>query len=87
MTDASAAEAHRFQRKAFASRDFTLYWLTRLLGRFGTEILITGVSWQAYQLTKNPFDLGLIGLAQFAPFILLGDFYEKFYRDNEALRG
>ena len=84
MTDASAAEAHRFQKKAFESRDFTRYWLARLLGRFGTEILITGVSWQAYQLTGNPFDLGLIGLAQFAPFILLfliaGAAADKFQR-------
>ena len=29
------------------------------------------MSWQVYQLTGHAFDLGLIGLAQFAPFLLL----------------
>jgi MFS family permease len=29
------------------------------------------IGWQVYDLTRNPFDLGLIGLAQFAPFLLL----------------
>ena len=29
------------------------------------------VGWQVYAITKNPLDLGLIGLAQFLPFIVL----------------
>ena len=29
------------------------------------------VLWQMWKLTKDPFDLGLVGLAQFAPFFLL----------------
>jgi MFS family permease len=32
---------------------------------------MTGVSWQAYMLTGQAFALGLVGLAQFAPFLLL----------------
>lgn len=58
-------------RQAFAHRDFKLFWLSRVLGRFGIELQITGVSWHVYQLTGQAFDLGLVGLAQFAPFLLL----------------
>jgi MFS family permease len=29
------------------------------------------VGWQVYAITKDPFDLGLIGLAQFMPFVVL----------------
>ena len=29
------------------------------------------VLWQMWMLTKDPFNLGLIGLAQFTPFFLL----------------
>jgi MFS family permease len=58
-------------QQAFAHRDFTLYWLSRVLGRFGIELQITGVSWHVYALTGNALDLGLVGLAQFAPYLVL----------------
>jgi MFS family permease len=29
------------------------------------------IGWQVYELTHSLFDLGLIGLAQFAPFLVL----------------
>ena len=29
------------------------------------------VGWQVYEITRNPLDLGLIGLSQFLPFVLL----------------
>jgi MFS family permease len=65
------ADAMRRSRSpAFTNRDFRLYWWARVLGRLAVELQITGVSWQVYALTKDPFDLGLVGLAQFAPFLL-----------------
>lgn len=59
------------RQQAFAHRDFTLFWLSRVLGRLGIELQITGVSWHVYELTGEAFDLGLVGLAQFAPFLVL----------------
>ncbi len=56
---------------AFQSRDYTLYLYARVLGACGMEFLSVGVSWQVYQLTGQAFDLGLLGFAQFAPFVLL----------------
>ena len=29
------------------------------------------VGWQVYEVTRDPLDLGLIGLSQFLPFVLL----------------
>lgn len=42
-----------------------------MLGTLGVEMQITAVGWQVYRLTGRELDLGLIGLAQFAPFALL----------------
>lgn len=64
-------EIRRTGRVAFQHRDYTLYWLARVLGVLAIEMQITAVSWQVYQLTKEPLSLGLVGLAQFAPFALL----------------
>lgn len=56
---------------AFRSSDYRYYWLARMLGRLAIEVQITTVSWQVFDLTGDPLDLGLVGLAQFAPFLIL----------------
>ena len=56
---------------AFRHRGFLLFWLSRLLATFAAQILSVAVGWQIYDLTRDPFDLGLIGLVQFAPALLL----------------
>ncbi len=58
-------------RAAFASPDFTLYQLARLFTVAGTEMQSVAVGWQVYEITRRPLDLGLVGLAQFLPGILL----------------
>lgn len=55
---------------AFLSRDFRLYQMARLLGILGAEAQSVAVAWQVYQITHSPLDLGLTGLALFAPGIL-----------------
>jgi MFS family permease len=52
---------------AFLSRDFRLYQSARLLGILGAEAQSVAVAWQVYQITHSPLDLGLTGLALFAP--------------------
>src|ERR1035437_8167039 len=52
---------------AFLSRDFRLYQVARLLVILGAEAQSVAVAWQVYQITHSPFDLGLTGLALFAP--------------------
>jgi len=50
---------------------FVLFWFARVAGTVGYQMMIVAVGWQLYALTGNPFDLGLIGLIQFIPAILL----------------
>ena len=71
MPDMSSASRHHPRGRAFTHQGYTLYWFAHMLGRIGMEVQITGVSWHVYTLTGEPLALGLIGLAQFAPFLLL----------------
>ena len=52
-------------------RNFTYYLSARVLGTLAVQMQSVAVGWQVYQITGNLFDLGLIGLAQFAPFLVL----------------
>ena len=55
---------------------------------FGTQIISVAVGWQVYDLTRNPADLGLVGLFQFAPALLLllvtGAVSDRFNRRSVA---
>ncbi|MEN9867228.1 MAG: hypothetical protein RL748_2818, partial [Pseudomonadota bacterium] len=52
-------------------RNFSLYLAARILGVTAVQMQSVAIGWQVYQLTGDVMDLGLIGLAQFAPFLLL----------------
>jgi MFS family permease len=52
-------------------RNFSRYLSARVLGTIAVQMQSVAIGWQVYQMTGNVFDLGLIGLAQFAPFLLL----------------
>jgi MFS family permease len=58
-------------RVAFTYPDFSLYQLARFLIVAGVEMQSVAVGWQIYEITRRPLDLGLVGLAQFSPGILL----------------
>ncbi|MBL8250314.1 MAG: MFS transporter, partial [Candidatus Competibacter sp.] len=56
---------------ALRHRNFALYLSARLLGTIAVQMQNVAVGWQVYAMTGDPLDLGLVGLAQFAPFFLL----------------
>jgi MFS family permease len=56
---------------ALRHRGFAFLWVSRLAATFGTQIVSVAVGWQVYDLTRDPFHLGLVGLVQFAPALLL----------------
>jgi len=56
---------------AFRHSAFSRYWAARFLTTFATQIVSVAVGWQIYDLTRDPFDLGLVGIIQFAPSLLL----------------
>ena len=52
-------------------RNFALYLSARLLSTLAVQMQSVAIGWQVYAMTGKVFDLGLIGLAQFAPFLVL----------------
>ena len=52
-------------------KSFIRMWCARLLGTAGMQMLMVAVGWQMYDLTGSAWDLGLVGLYQFAPALLL----------------
>lgn len=56
---------------AFRHRSFLSYWAARFLTTFATMIVSVAVGWQVYDLTRDPLDLGLVGIVQFLPSLLL----------------
>jgi MFS family permease len=52
-------------------RPFVLFWLARLASTMGYQMLALTIGWQIYELTNSAFDLGLIGLIQFVPAVVL----------------
>jgi len=53
------------------NRNLSFYLSARFLGTLAVQMQSVAVGWQVYQITGSLFDLGLIGLAQFAPFLVL----------------
>ena len=52
-------------------RPFVLFWLARLASTMGYQMLTLTIGWQIYELTNSAFDLGLVGLIQFVPAVVL----------------
>jgi MFS family permease len=49
----------------------TRFWLARVATAVAFQMQGVAVGWQLYDLTSNPIDLGLVGLVQFVPVLLL----------------
>src|SRR5579863_7669125 len=61
----------RAGRAAFTHPAFVLFQIARFLIVSAVEMQAVAVGWQVYDITKRALDLGLVGLAQFLPGILL----------------
>ncbi|HMA96598.1 MAG TPA: MFS transporter [Polyangiaceae bacterium] len=58
-------------RAALSFPSFRYFQAARFLSVLSLEMQSVAVGWQLYQLTGRPLDLGLAGLAQFLPGVLL----------------
>ncbi|HXJ07094.1 MAG TPA: MFS transporter [Candidatus Acidoferrum sp.] len=58
-------------RAAFQYPNFVLFQTARFCMVLAMEMQSVAVGWQVYEITKRPLDLGLVGLVQFLPGILL----------------
>src|SRR5580698_10944140 len=58
-------------RVAFTYPSFGFYQLARFFIVLATEMQSVAVGWQVYEITRRQLSLGLVGLAQFLPGILM----------------
>ena len=56
---------------ALRHRDFRRLWASLLTSGFGTQMVSVAVGWQVYAIHHKAFDLGLIGLAEFVPALVV----------------
>lgn len=56
---------------AFRHRDFAISWAAGLCAQSALQMQMVAIGWQVYDLTRDPLDLGLVGLAEFLPAPLL----------------
>ncbi|MFM6992001.1 MAG: MFS transporter [Rhodoferax sp.] len=50
---------------------FVRFWMARVTGILSNQMLMLAVAWQMYDLTSSAWDLGLVGLFQFIPALLM----------------
>lgn len=62
---------HPVSDRALGYRDFRLFLAARFLATIAVQMQSVAIGWQVYEKTGKPLDLGLIGLAQFLPFVVL----------------
>jgi len=60
--------------RALHHRNYRLFFGGQLVSLIGTWMTAVAQSWLILQLTGNPFDLGLMTVAQFGPVLVLGLF-------------
>lgn len=65
----------------FAIRDYRLFWAAKLAGTVATLLMVVVIGWQVYDLARRTmtpreasFVLGMVGLAQFLPLLILNPF-------------
>ena len=65
-------------RALLKERDYVLFWASRWMGSFGTQIQSVAMGWQVYAISRrsldvahSAFNVSLIGLVTFAPLLLL----------------
>ena len=68
----------------FSHTAFIRLWFSRLAGTAASQMLMVAIGWQMYDLTRSAWDLGLVGLFQFLPALLLvlvaGHVVDRFHR-------
>jgi MFS family permease len=73
------------------NRAFASFWVADVASSFGFQMVSVALGWQIYSVTGRAFDLGLIGLVQFVPSMVLalpaGHVADRFERRRIVLYG
>ncbi len=67
MSETAAAPSPYLMRH----RSFVFFWAARVAATAAFQMQAVAIGWQVYDLTGSAFDLGLVGLVQFVPVVLL----------------
>jgi MFS family permease len=65
------AEVEAARLNVFGVPSYRFFWIARVLTSLAYQMLGVAVGWQMYALTHSTFYLGMVGLAQFSPLLLL----------------
>ena len=68
----AAADNPPAQTSLLGHRSFSFYWCARTFTNGAYMMQAVAAGWQIYALTGSAFDLGLVGLVQFFPVVVLG---------------
>ncbi|MBV9347752.1 MAG: MFS transporter [Pseudolabrys sp.] len=71
MTDLTGTETPPVLPALIRQRPFVLFWFARLTVTLGYHMLVLAIAWTIYDVTGSAFDLGLVGLIQFVPAVVL----------------
>jgi MFS family permease len=74
MTSGPVALPSPKARALFRHKPFRQFFMARGLSSFAYQIAAVAVGWQVYALTHSAFDLGMVGLAQFAAVAVMAFF-------------
>ena len=62
---------NRSSSRLLAQTSFVRFWLARLAGVTANQMLMVAVAWHMYDITSSAWDLGLVGLFQFVPALVM----------------
>lgn len=71
MTSELTPPVERDMFAALRFRDFRLLISGRFIAQIGEMTVSVGIGWELYERTRDPFSLGLVGLVQILPVMLL----------------
>jgi MFS family permease len=71
MNDTAPRPLETVPTSPFAYPDFNRLMMSRLMAATGMQMLTVAIGWHIYELTRDPFAIGITGFAQFAPSLLL----------------
>ena len=58
-------------KELLAHQAFMRFWFARLTGILANQMLMVALAWHIYEITGSAWDLGLVGLFQFVPALIM----------------
>ena len=71
MTDLTGTETPPVLPALTRQKPFVLFWFARLTVTLGYHMLVVAIGWTVYDVTGSALQLGLVGLIQFVPAVVL----------------